>query len=143
MEQFLRTTLNCDMSRTERGTVCVCVCANEQASKHFVCVCVCVRLPGVEQRCTFRIEGRDTPQPQGIIMQCKYAWCKGGIPPSRYSAAIYRREGYPPAATRARRPGCQIIFYFRKAIIFGLVLEAHVDALLSRITAHQRMRGPP
>jgi hypothetical protein len=75
MEQFLRTTLNCDMSRTERGTVCVCVCANEQASKHFVCVCVCVRLPGVEQRCTFRIEGRDTPQPQGIIMQCKYAWC--------------------------------------------------------------------
>jgi hypothetical protein len=26
------------------------------------CVCVCVRLPGVEPRCTFGMEGRDTPQ---------------------------------------------------------------------------------
>jgi hypothetical protein len=28
-----------------------------------VLVCMCVRLPGVEPRCTYQMEGRDTPQP--------------------------------------------------------------------------------
>jgi hypothetical protein len=83
--------------QTSGGNVCV----SSRATGYAILMCVCVRLPGVEPRCTFGIEGRDTPQPQ-VVCRPVCGTALGAKKVSKTMHLLKTKKGRnPPSRTRA------------------------------------------